>query len=78
MNEMPNWLNTTNDHLLVQPRAVRNIENWMKSHPENQSLKEISDGTGYSEEELTVILRYWNKRLTELLEKQEHRRWDLF
>lgn len=72
MNEMPNWLNTTNDHLLVQPRAVRNIENWMKSHPDTLSLKEISEGTGYSEEELTVILRYWNKQLTELLEKQEH------
>ena len=57
---------------MVQPRAVRNIENWMKSHPESLSLKDISDGTGYSEEELTVILRYWNKQLNELLEKQAH------
>lgn len=70
-NQMPNWMNTANDHLMAQPRAVRNIERWMKKHPESRSLKAMSEGTGYSEDELTVILHYWNGQLTKLMAKQE-------
>lgn len=36
-NQMPNWMNTANNHLMVQAHAVRNIERLMKESPESRN-----------------------------------------
>ena len=43
----------------VVPRAVRNILRWIDEHPDDKSAEALSAGTGYSSEELKVILEYW-------------------
>ena len=64
-------MNTTNDHVIMAPLAIRKIEKWLEDHPDRQSAEEISQATGYSLEELAVILCYWEDKCEALKEKQK-------
>jgi len=70
-HEIPIWMNTSNPNLIMMPRAVLNIKNWMEQHPGKPTLEEIVAGTGYSPEELSVILEYWHDKCDELEGKQD-------
>lgn len=69
--KVPNWMNTANDHLLMEPRAVRNIREWCEKNPDKVSVEDICSGTGYSKEELAVILHYWDGKISEMEAKQK-------
>lgn len=69
--DMPSWMNTTNDHVIMAPLAIQKIEKWLEDHPDRQSAEEISQATGYSLEELAVILSYWEDKCEALKEKQK-------
>ena len=69
--EMPSWMNTTNDHVIMAPLAIQKIEKWLEEHPDQQSAEEISQATGYSLEELAVILGYWEDKCEALKAKQK-------
>ncbi|MBQ6822961.1 MAG: hypothetical protein IJP39_11165 [Bacteroidales bacterium] len=70
--KIPNGMNTANDHVQMVPRAIRNINKWCEANPWKTAPEEISAGTGYSVEELYVILSYWEEKCNELEEKQKH------
>lgn len=69
--KVPNWMNTTNDHLLMEPRAIRNIREWCEKNPDKVTVEDICAGTGYTKDELAVFLHYWDGKIAEMEAKQK-------
>ncbi len=70
-NIIPNWLNTYNDRVMMEPRAVRKIREWCEKNPDSITVEALSAGTGYSLEELAYILHYWKGKCKEQEKKQK-------
>lgn len=56
------WLNTENSMVIKIPRAIKKILDQLESRP-GLSAEELSEATGYSEQELTVMLSYYYQHL---------------
>lgn len=67
----PNWLNTANDHIMMEPRAIRKIREWIEAHPGNYTVEELCSGTGYSPEEIYNFIHYWEVKYKEMEKKQK-------
>lgn len=67
----PNWLNTANDHIMMEPRAIRKIRKWIEAHPGNYSVEELCSSTGYTPEEIYNFLHYWEGKCKEMDDKQK-------
>ena len=67
----PNWLNTTNDRIMMEPRAIRKIREWIEAHSGDYTIEELCSGTGYTPEEIYNFLHYWEGKNKEIEEKQK-------
>ena len=71
---IPAWINSENPNAVVYPRSIRKILLWMKRHDNKIDIKEMSKDTGYSPEEICVMLDYFDKYIGRLVKMEERQR----
>ena len=67
-------INSENPNAVVYPRSIRKILLWMKRHDNKIDIKEMSKDTGYSPEEICVMLDYFDKYIGRLVKMEERQR----
>ena len=72
--KIPAWINSENPNVVVYPRAIRKILLWMKRHDNIMNIEEMSKDTGYSVEEISVMLNYFIEHVNQLDELEEQQR----
>ena len=65
------WATAENSRLIVYPRAIIKILEWMKAHGNVLEADRIEKDLGYSKEELVVFLRWFVNHVDAKLEQQE-------
>lgn len=65
------WATAENSRLIVYPRAIIKILEWMKAHGNVLDADRIEKELGYSREELVVFLRWFVNHVDAKLEQQE-------
>ena len=68
---IPTWFNSENPMVVTYPRAILKILKWSKENPDKTSIEELSDGTGYTKEELLVMLDYFHDKSEKQLKQME-------
>ena len=68
---IPSWFNSENPRVVTYPRSILKIMKWSKNNPDKKSLEELAEGTGYSIEELNVMLDYFLKKMDKQLKKMD-------
>lgn len=68
---IPTWFNSENPMVVTYPRSILKIIKWSKDNPDKKSLEEMAEGTGYSVEELHVMLDYFLKKMNKQLRKMD-------
>ena len=71
---IPAWINSENPNAVVYPRSIRKILLWMKRHDNKIDIKKMSKDTGYSPEEICVMLDYFDKYIGRLVKMEERQR----
>lgn len=72
--KIPAWINSENPNVVVYPRSIRKILIWMKRHDNIMNIEEMSKDTGYSVEEISVMLNYFIEHVNQLDELEEQQR----
>lgn len=72
--DIPAWFNAENSNVTVMPRAIRKIADWIKKHPDEMNMDNLSTETDYTKEELYVMLGYFEKMMKKQAIKKERDR----
>lgn len=70
--KIPSWMNAENPLVIVYPRSIRKILLWMKRHDNKFDIERISEDTGYSADEIVVMMDYFSKKMERQQKMEEH------